>query len=87
VTTSCAGRWAVRAERHEDNLVAVERCSIPASVFADETHRHVVCGKIGACYMGQPQWRDVIAQRVVRRNRWTLPDRPLRDDTGSRCWP
>src|SRR6201989_1577353 len=45
-------------ERHEDNLVAVKRRSIPASVFADEGTGAVVGGKIVAGGDRQPQRGD-----------------------------
>src|SRR3982074_1521119 len=64
--------WAARpsaAKGNEDNLVAVKRRSIPASVFADERTATIVCGKVGARIHGDTQWRHVGTQRVVRRDR------------------
>ena len=68
------------AEGHEDNFVAVERCSIPASVFADERTVAVLGGKIGACGHGHTQRRHVRAQRVVRYDRRGHQIGPLRFD-------
>ena len=68
------------AEGHEDHLVAVERRSIPASMFADEGTAAVVCRKIGAGGHRDTQGRHVRAQRVVRRDRFGHQIGPLRQD-------
>ena len=66
------------AERHEHHLVAVQRSSIPASVFAYERTAAEVRGKFGAVVHRHAQGCHVGGERVIRHDRLGHEVRPLR---------
>src|SRR3984893_7479329 len=57
------------AERNKDDLVAVKRGPIPASMLADEGSASIIFGELAAVVHGEPQRCHVRAQRVVRHDR------------------
>ena len=71
------------AERHENDLVAVEAWPVPTAMFADEGAAAVLLGKTVRRVESKPQRSDVRAQRIVGNNRLldqirTLPFLPPR---------
>src|SRR6202035_81008 len=71
------------AERHENDLVAVEAWPVPTAMFADEGAAAVFLGKTVRRVESKPQRSDVRAQRIVGNNRLldqirTLPFLPPR---------
>lgn len=71
------------AERHENDLVAVEAWPVPTAMFTDEGAAAVLLGKTVRRVERKPQSSDVRAQRIVGNNRLldqirTLPFLPPR---------
>jgi hypothetical protein len=71
------------AERHENDLVAVEAWPVPTAMFADEGAAAALLGKTVRRVERKPQSSDVRAQRIVGNNRLldqirTLPFLPPR---------
>ena len=74
----CGTRGVSALEGYEDDLVAVEGCSIPAAVLPDEGAALIVRRKIVAGGHGKSQGCHVGAERVVRHDRFDDQIRPLR---------
>src|SRR4029078_7432886 len=70
--------WLSVPERHEDDLVAIELLSIPASVLADERAAAILLRKLVGAVERHPERRDVRAQRIVGRDRLFDKVRTLR---------